>query len=192
MTQYVPGVLLVLAAALPAQELMVEGKVDSPVRVLIYEDLQCSDCASFRRMLDGQILGRYGDKVAFVHRDFPLPKHPWARKAAIVSRFFSEKDPGIGLAYRRQTLATLGETTSENFNQKLADFAQRNGINPAEASAALDNAKYAGLVEKDYQDGVARGVSHTPTVFVNGEPFVETFTFEQIAKGIDRAIAESH
>jgi protein-disulfide isomerase len=41
------------------------------------------------------------------------------------------------------------------------------------------------MVEKDYQDGVARGVSKTPTVFVNGRPFIETFTVEEISKAID-------
>jgi protein-disulfide isomerase len=46
-------------------------------------------------------------------------------------------------------------------------------------------------VEKDYQDGVGRGIIHTPTVLVNGAPFVETFTFEEIAKGIDAALAQA-
>jgi protein-disulfide isomerase len=44
-------------------------------------------------------------------------------------------------------------------------------------------------VEQEYREGVARGVSRTPTVFVNGEPFIETFTYEEISKGIDAALA---
>ena len=59
-------------------------RTESKVRVLIYEDLQCPDCAEFRRMMDEKILPRYGERVAFIHRDFPLAKHAWARKAAIV------------------------------------------------------------------------------------------------------------
>ena len=54
--------------------------------------------------------------------------------------------------------------------------------------AALDDARLAALVEKDFQDGVARGVVNTPTVFVNGTPFIETFTFEEISKGIEEAL----
>ena len=38
--------------------------------------------AAFRRMLDEKLLPKYGDEVAFVHRDFPLAKHAWARQAA--------------------------------------------------------------------------------------------------------------
>ena len=65
------------------------------------------------------------------------------------------------------------------------------GVLPEAAIAALSNARYAEMVEQDYQDGVSRGVVHTPTVFVNGKPFIETFTFEEISKGIDQALAEA-
>jgi protein-disulfide isomerase len=47
------------------------------------------------------------------------------------------------------------------------------------------------LVEKDYADGVARGIAHTPTALVNGAPFIETFTFEEIGAGIESALKES-
>ena len=53
----------------------------------------------------------------------------------------------------------------------------------------MDDARYAAWVEKDYQDGVSRGVAHTPTVFVNGQPFVETFTFEEISKVLEKELS---
>ena len=191
MTRRSLAALLGMAAVLPAQQLMTEGKADSPVQVVIYEDLQCPDCAAFRRMMDDRVLPAYGSKAAFVHKDFPLAKHVWARKAAVASRFFSEKDPALGLAYRRATMASIKETTPENFGDRLAAFARQNGVDPAQALAALNDPKYAALVERDYQDGVARGVARTPTVLVNGTPFIETFTFEELAKGIDQALAET-
>jgi protein-disulfide isomerase len=43
-------------------------------------------------------------------------------------------------------------------------------------------------VEEDLQDGIARGVARTPTVFVNGEAFVEPSTPDEIAKAIDAAL----
>ena len=51
--------------------------------------------------------------------------------------------------------------------------------------AALDDPRFNEMVERDYQDGIARGVSKTQTVLVNGRPFVETFTFEEISKAIE-------
>jgi len=182
--------LLSSCAALTAQ-VPSEGRVGSKVRVVIYEDLQCPDCAAFRVMLDKQLLPRYGDRVEFVHRDFPLAKHAWARTAAVAARFFAEKDPKLGLEYRRHTMATRRETNPANFNERLAAFARDHGIDPDDALAALSNPKFAEAVEKDYQDGVGRGIVHTPTALVNGTPFIETFTFEEIAKGIDTALAEA-
>ena len=77
------GLVASLGALGSQQQTLVEGLAESKVRVLIYEDLQCPDCAAFRRMMDEKILPRYQDRVAFVHRDFPLAKHAWARKAAV-------------------------------------------------------------------------------------------------------------
>src|ERR1039458_796936 len=182
---------LFLAGGLLAQKPIVEGRADSPVRAVIYEDLQCPDCAAFCRMMDEKLLPEYGGKVAFVHRDFPLAKHAWARRAAIAARFFTDRKPELGLEYRRYTMAGQEATNDANFNMRLADFAKAHDIEPDAAVAALSNARYAEVVEQDYQDGVSRGVVHTPTVFVNGKPFVETFTFEEISKGIDQALAEA-
>jgi protein-disulfide isomerase len=94
--------------------------------------------------------------------------------------------------YRRETMASLREIDAENFEARLAAFARANGVPEAEALAALNDARLAALVEKDYQEGVARGVSRTPTVYVNGVPFVERFTLEEISKGIEQALAETN
>ena len=181
--------LLAFAMAVSAEQPLVEGRTESKVRVLIYEDLQCPDCAAFRRMLDEKILPRYAGRVAFVHRDFPLAKHAWARKAAIAARYFSEVKPELGLAYRRHIMAAIQETRADNFNDKLSAFARDNGVDPAQVVAALDDPHLAALVERDFQDGVARGVAKTPTVFVSGKPFIEHFSFEDISQSLEDALA---
>jgi len=181
--------LLASVAGLSGQQPLVEGFAESKVRVLIYEDLQCPDCAEFRRMMDEKILPRYATRVAFVHRDFPLAKHAWARRAAIAARYFGERKPELALAYRRQIMANIKETTLDNFNNRLSQFARDKGVDPAPALAALDDTRLAALVERDFQDGVARGVVHTPTVFVNGNAFIEHFSFEEVSQALDDALA---
>jgi protein-disulfide isomerase len=178
-----------MGMGLGAQQPIVEGLPESKVRVLIYEDLQCPDCAAFRRMMDEQLLPRYATRVAFVHRDFPLAKHAWARKAAIAARYFSERKPELGLAYRRYAMGGIESTTPANFNDRLAQFAREHGLDPAPALAALGDARLAALVERDFQDGVARGVVHTPTVLVNCNTFVEQFSLEEISAALDDALA---
>lgn len=174
--------------ALAAEKSLVEGNPESGVRLLVYEDLQCPDCADFRVMLDSQILPKYAKQIAVEHRDFPLPKHKWARQAAIASRYFQTVKPGLALEWRRYAMANLKEITADNFNDRLAAWAKQRGADPAKAAAALNDAAFAAAVEADYQEGVARGIARTPTVLVNDEPFIETFSFDQISKGIESAL----
>jgi protein-disulfide isomerase len=189
MRRLLPAAALALTAGVLLGQHLTEGAAQSPVRMLVYEDLQCPDCAVFRTMLDEQLLPRYAAAVRFEHRDFPLAKHAWARKAAIAARFFEEAKPGLGLAYRKYAMANLRQITADNFNESLSQFAKDHSVDAAAAVAALSDARLAALVEQDYQDGVARGIAKTPTVLVNGRPFIETFLFEDVAKAIDEELA---
>lgn len=181
--------LVASTIGVPATSLLTEGRTDSAVRVIIYEDLQCPDCADFRRMMDEKLLPKYGATVAFVHRDFPLAKHAWARRAAVAARYFAEIKPELGLEWRRQTLARIQEITPANFNEKVTGFARANGIDSERTLAALEDKRLGELVENDFQSGVARGIAKTPTVLVEGKPFIEHFTFEEISQAIDQALA---
>ena len=168
---------------------LTEGSAQSPVHVIVYEDLQCPDSAAFRRMLDEKLLPRYSSGVRLEYRDFPLSKHAWARQAAIVARHFEETRPGLGLAFRKYAMAHLRQITAVNFSERLARFAKDHGVDPVQAMDSLGDARLSSLVEADYQEGVAGGIAKTPTVLVNGRPFVETFTFEDVAKAIEAELA---
>lgn len=183
--------LFLLGNLMMAQQPMVEGNAASAVRVVIFEDLQCSDCAAFRKMLDEKLLPKYGAVVGFEHRDFPLAKHAWARKAAIATRFFHERKPALGAAFRRVTMGEQTAISATNFDQHLEAFAKKHGVDPALALASLQDARLQEQVEKDFQDGIARGIARTPTALVNGEPFIEEFTFEEIAKSIEENLKQA-
>ena len=118
---------------------LVEGNGASSVRVIAYEDLQCSDCATYRRMLDETLLPSYRDSVAFEHREYPLPKHAWARTAAIAACYFDELKPEIGVAFRRYCFAKQHEIQPHEFEDRVREFAESHGIDPAGATAALDD-----------------------------------------------------
>ena len=92
MTRLLAATVLVVMPVFPAAQHLIEGLAQSPVRVIVYEDLQCPDCADFRVMLDEKLLPRFASTVRFEHRDFPLAKHAWARKAAIAARFFDRSE----------------------------------------------------------------------------------------------------
>ena len=85
-------------------------------------------------------------------------------------------------------MSHIREITPETFRSKLAEFARANGADAEAAGRALDDPALAALVERDVQEGVARGVVKTPTVFVNGRPFIERFNFEELAAAIEEAL----
>ena len=189
-----PLVFTALSAVLAAAELgnkaalPIEGNPQSAVKVIVYEDLQCPDCATFRRMADDQLLPRFGSRVALVHKDFPLAKHAWARPAAIAGRYFAAQNAELAVRYRQWVMASIREIKPDTFREKLAAFARAQGVDPDPAIRALDDPELAVQVEKDFQEGVARGVAKTPTVFVNGRPFIEHFSFEELAAAIEEAL----
>ena len=188
------GVALLLSAlgpgAFAAGTDIMEGNPSSPVKVLIYEDLQCSDCAVFRQLLDDKILPKYGSRVAFVHRDFPLGKHDWARPAAIAARWVYEQSPVLGINIRRELLSERDHISSQSLKAWLTDYAYRNHLDPKGIVASIDDPRLGALVDQQRQGAVARGLIHTPTVFVGGVSFVETIIYEDLARTLDSALAK--
>lgn len=178
-----------MTAALMAR--LIEGDPQAAVRIVVYEDLQCGDCHTFREMLDQKILPKYGQRVAVEHRDFPLTKHAWAKPAAVAARHFERENPKLALEFRRVTLANRATIKADSLGQHVAQFARQFGSDPVKAVEAMKDVNLIKQVEDDFNEGLARGVTKTPSVFVDGEPFIETFTFDEIAKGIDAALPPS-
>jgi protein-disulfide isomerase len=178
-----------MASALLAQSPLIEGKASSSVRVVIWEDLQCPDCADFRKMMDKDLLPRFAASVRFEHRDFPLAKHAWARPAAIAARYFESVSPDLAVEFRKITMAQQEHITPETFPAHLTSFARAHNVDPDKATASLRDAALSARVQQDVEEGVARGIAHTPSVLVNGEPFIETFPVEDIIKAIERELA---
>ncbi|MDP9054339.1 MAG: DsbA family protein [Acidobacteriota bacterium] len=169
---------------------IVEGNPVSPVKVLIYEDLQCGDCDTLRHLLDDRLLPRYGSRVAFVHRDFPLGKHEWAHAAAVAARWVSQQNPAAGIEFRREILAERNNITPQTLKLWLGEFAARNHLDSKAIVDALEDARLNALVDQDRQGAEARGVRSTPTVYVGGLSFIETIVYEDVARALDQALGK--
>ncbi len=164
---------------------LVEGNPNSRVRATIFSDLQCSDCLRFRQMLDEKIMPRYGQRVAFVHRDFPLPKHEWARAAALAGRWIAEKDRILAFRFQREIMSEQLHLRSDLLEHWLRQFALRTKLNPDEIVAAIMDPRLIALLEQDRQAAMSRKVKKTPTVFVANQAFEETIIYDELAKALD-------
>jgi protein-disulfide isomerase len=168
---------------------VVEGNPASPVKVIVYEDLQCGDCQTFRTLLDEKILPKYGSRVAFIHRDLPLGKHDWARQAAIAARWVYQQDPKLGITFRREIMSEQEHLTANNLKPWLIEFATRNDLDYKDIVSSLNDPRVVTLVDQDSLGAAARGISHTPTVYVGNQALVETITYEDLARLIDVELA---
>ena len=165
--------------------------MDNRVTVTIYTNLQCGDCTVFDAMLHDHLLPKYRGRVKFLHRDFPLGKHAWAKAAAQAGRRFDEIACGLAAGWRTFILSRIKTTTPETLADRVREYAAEVGVDAEQVLPALTDAKLAAAVEADVREGEARGVVKTPTVFVNNEPFIEVFTVEEITAGIERALGQA-
>ncbi|MCC6393767.1 MAG: thioredoxin domain-containing protein [Bryobacterales bacterium] len=163
---------------------LIEGDAGSAVRVIVYEDLQCKDCAWLRRKLDAHLLPAFGNRAGFEYRDFPLPTHAWARRAAMASKHFQRGSAELAIGFRREVLGNLSMVTEETLPAWISAFAARHGQDTAEAGRALDDAALAAAVQSDYQSGIAMGIAKTPTVLVAEVRFVEYVPTEELMAAI--------
>jgi len=168
---------------------IVEGNPFASVKVTIYGDLQCEYCQDLRTMLDEKLLPKYGAQVAFIHRDLPLGKHDWARQAAIAGRWVYQQDPKLGITFRREIMSEQEHLTANNLKPWLIEFATRNDLDYKGIVNSLNDPRIVTLVDQDSLGAAARGISHTPTVYVGNQALVETITYEDLARLIDVELA---
>ena len=157
-----------------------KGKVDAAVTVVEFTDYQCPMCAQAQPILE-RLVTEYGDRVKFVVRDFPLPQHAEAQKAAEAAEAAREQGKYWDFT------AILFRNQSKLAPDMLKQYAGLLGIDRTKFDAALDSGKYADKVQRDILDGQRAGVGSTPSFFVNGRR-VGDLTYEAMKAAIDDAL----
>lgn len=152
------------------------GNTQAKVTVVSYDDFQCPYCSAVHKTLFPELLKEYGDRVAFLYKDFPLPIHPWAVHAAVDANCLGSQN---GDAYWDYADYIHTNQSAVNSEKGLpAQFAMLDRTALAEESKfKLDSARLASCVKAQKDDAVKAsikegesvGVNGTPTIFVNGQ-----------------------
>jgi protein-disulfide isomerase len=185
------ALVVLMCPATAATTDIVEGNPDATVKVTIFSDLQCDYCQSLRTMLDEKLLPKYGKEVAFIHRDMPLPRHDWARSAAMAARWVHEQNPRLSPVFRRELLAEQEHITKNSLKSWVIEFASRNKLSEQGIVAAMSDTRLGAQVDRDTQMGSVRGVKKLPAVYVGGQTFVETIVYDDIARVLDQELSRS-
>ena len=132
------------------------------VAIVEFDDMQCPLCGAWNPTLMA-VAAKY--HVPWVRHDFLIRGHNWSRQAAVDARWFDERSPALGSAYRNAVFAQQQALATEvDLRDCTARFAKEHGV---ALPFVLDpQGKLMDAVDADCRLGVSLGVHETPTVFV--------------------------
>jgi protein-disulfide isomerase len=187
------GLLLLMTAALAwaGDTSMLRPPKGSKVALVVFEDLQCPDCARAAPLLH-EAAKKYN--IPLVQYDFPLPMHNWSFEAAVNARWFDTKSKTLGDEYRLFIFKNQPQITPGNLRGITERFAADNKV--ALPFVVDPSGELAAKVKADYNIGQRVGIEHTPTIYVvsdttRGTPFVEVVDRTQLYQLIDKVIKEA-
>jgi protein-disulfide isomerase len=155
----------------------VRGNTNAKVVVVNYDDFQCPYCSRVHETLFPELLKEYGDRIAFIYKDYPLSEiHPWAIHAAVDANCLAAQNSDAYWDFADYTHANRQVVNSEKGLDNQFAALDRNAMAEV-AKFHLDQAKLQACVKNQKDDAVkastkegeSLGVSGTPTMFINGQ-----------------------
>jgi protein-disulfide isomerase len=166
---------VVVTAADSAFQGYVLGSATAPVEVVEFADYQCPHCGEFANVqfptIREQLINT--GQLRWRFRDFPLG-FPWSRVSALAGQCAGEQGKFWEMEDALFQRQSVWGTTSRNPTAAFRDLARGIGVDLDKYNACMDSQRYAGRIEASHREGAARGVTGTPTFFVNGRELDNT------------------
>lgn len=140
------------------------GNSDAKVTVVEFSDFQCPFCAKGADIIKS-LKKKYGNKVRFVFKNFPLPFHNQAEGAAVAGLCANEQSTDL---FWKMHDAMFADQTKLDVDS-LKATAKKNGVKADQFNKCLDENKYLAKVQADMEEGRKIKVKSTPTFFINGQ-----------------------
>ena len=160
------------------------GPGSAAVEIVEFSDFQCPFCQRLIGTLE-QLKTQYGDDIRLVFKDYPLPNHAQAFKAAEAGNCAHEQ--GKFWELHDTMFSKQDELQVEDLKRHAGEL----GMDQSVFDACLDSGRFAEKVSADLRKGQQVGVSSTPTVFINGRIVMGAAPFnvfdEIIQDELDRA-----
>jgi protein-disulfide isomerase len=155
------------------------GDPNAPITVEEYADFQCPACDAFARGTLKQIEEKYvkNGTVKIVFHNFAFIGEESIRAAEAAE---CANDQGKFWEMYDTLFANQGGENQGAFSDaKLTGLAQGIGLDMAQFNACFTSGKYRALVESETSNGQLRGVSQTPTLFINDRKVVGAISMQQ-------------
>jgi protein-disulfide isomerase len=158
------------------------GPETAKVTIVEFSDFQCPYCAQASETVK-QIRDKYGDKVRFVFRQFPLSFHQNAHGAAEAS--LAAHAQGKFWPYHDRLFQKQGSLDRKS----LEAYAQEVGLDLPAFKRSLDDGTFDGQIDTDVALARDAKVDGTPTMFINQQRAPNPTEFDAVAPMIEAALA---
>ena len=163
----------------------IQGDESAACTLVEYGDYECPHCGTAYPIVK-RLQKHFGKRLRFVYRNFPLSQiHPHAESSAETAEFAGSK----GKFWEMHDL--LFENQEQLGSGLYAELCKTLGLAASELQEALATKKYQAHVRSDFTGGVRSGVNGTPTFFIDGERYDDSFDYPTLMGAINAAISES-
>jgi protein-disulfide isomerase len=168
-------------AELAAGDVPSFGPASAKVTLIEFSDFQCPFCSKAGKATS-DLKKKYGDKIRFVFRQFPLGFHDKAHVASQAALFAHSK----GKFWEMHDKMFANQSALDR--PSLEKYAKEIGLNEAEFKKALDDKTFEAAVNADMELGKKIGVQGTPSLFLNGKKIQNATDVDAMSKDIDAAL----
>lgn len=157
---------------------------DGKVTFVEFLDFECEACGAAYPLIE-EIRAKYQDRVTFVVRNFPLHNSSEAAASAAIAAADQDKFEAM---YSKlfETQAEWGEKEVPQ-SEVFLGFAEELGLDMDRYNQVVADPATLEQIKRDKADGVALGVTGTPTFFLNGAK-MEIESGDDIIRQIEAAL----
>jgi protein-disulfide isomerase len=160
----------------------IRGSINAPISIVEYGDYECPYTGMAYPIVK-EIINKFNNKVYLVFRNFPLNDiHPHAQLAAEAAEVAAAQDKFW------QMHDYLFEHQKALDDSHLLQYAEKLGLDINKFKKEVSGHTYAPLIEESLKSGIDSGVEGTPTFFVNGERYEDSWdldTFSNFLKTLN-------
>ena len=158
------------------------GNPDAPVTIVEFSDFECQFCGRVVETLK-KVEDKYGDRVRIVFRDYPLPMHRTAKRAAEAAHCAGEQQKFWDMHDK------LFSKTGPISEGDLYRYAGMIGVDHDRFNTCMTDGKYREAWKPSMEEGSLVGVQSTPTFFINGRLIVGAASLDMFSRVIDEELA---
>ena len=168
-------------APISMKDVAVRGSQGPGVTLVEFADFQCPYCQQIQPSLT-KIEAEFKGKVAFAYKDYPLPMHPDAEKAAEASHCAAAQ----GKYWEYHDVLYANKQLDP---PALKTYARDLKLDAKTFETCLDSGQMAGVVGTQNSEAQALGLQGTPTFFVNGRYVSGNVTYERLRSVISEELS---